>query len=1434
MAKLADIFQQKILVLDGAMGSLIQGYNLKEEDYRGDRFPNSEIDLKGNHDLLILTRPDVIEDIHRAYLNAGADLIETNTFSGTSIAQEDYGTQDAVYDINFASALLARKLCDEYTAKDPSKPRFVAGAVGPTNRTLSISPDVNDPGFRAITFTELADAYYEQMKGLADGGADLILIETIFDTLNAKAALFALDRVREAIDRELPVMISGTITDASGRTLSGQTVEAFYISVAHAKPICIGLNCALGALEMRSHLKALSKVAACNVHAYPNAGLPNEMGEYDQDAREMKDYIRDFAESGFVNLIGGCCGTTPAHIAAMTKAVEGLMPRQPVVSPGYTELSGLEPLVIRPETNFVNVGERTNVTGSRKFARLIKNGDYAEALDVARQQVEGGAQVIDVNMDEGLLDSKQAMITFLNLLMAEPDIAKLPIMIDSSKWEVIEAGLQCVQGKCIVNSISMKEGEGEFLRQARLVRQYGAAAVVMAFDETGQADTIKRKVEICTRAYKLLVEKANFPPQDIIFDPNIFAVATGIEEHNNYGVDFIEATRIIKQQCPGAKISGGVSNVSFSFRGNNVVREAMHAAFLYHAINAGMDMGIVNAGMIEVYEEIPADLKEHVEDVILNRRDDATERLTELAEGLKNVGGRQVQKDLAWRESSYAERLRHSLVRGITEYIEVDTEEARQALPRPLHVIEGPLMDGMNVVGDLFGSGKMFLPQVVKSARVMKKAVAYLEPFIEAERMAGGPTPTLPTANAGEGATPAKASSFDVAKATSNQSEQSEEIVEDYWAIDKNHGYKLLKYAQEMRKNPTEAEKAVWEMVRNDRMLNLRFRRQHPMGYTIPDFVCLQKKLIIEVDGGYHQQPGMILADEARDAFYRKAGYTVLRFTNHEVLNTPNQVNKIIKETVSKRPLREFPYPKERLNPSTPQIVASATNAEVALATVAPSPAQAVGRAGVGPHDHYKGTILLATVKGDVHDIGKNIVGVVLACNNYRIVDLGVMVPAKKILDEAEACNADIIGLSGLITPSLDEMVNVAAEMERRGMKTPLLIGGATTSKTHTALKIEPVYSGPVIHVLDASRAVTVAGQLLNENEKERAVYTGAIREEYSKVRAHRAGQTSRKKYLTIGQARGNRLQLDWDNYTPPAPTFTGTKVFEHYDLAELAKYIDWTPFFSSWQLAGKFPDILTDEIVGEESTKLYADAQKMLQQIIDEKWLTARGVIGFWPANSVPQEDTILLQGDVPATLKSLYHLRQQAKKAKHLSNQSLVDYIAPVDSGKTDYIGGFAVTTGIGIEARVKAYEENHDDYEAILLKALADRLAEAFAERMHERVRKEFWGYAHEENLANDDLIAESYQGIRPAPGYPACPEHSEKAKLFELLDATNTTSIELTESFAMYPAASVSGWYFSHPESKYFTVRGIQDDQAADYASRKEWDEATAERWLAAIR
>ncbi|WP_044102564.1 methionine synthase [Neolewinella persica] len=1449
---LRHIFQQRILVLDGAMGSLIQGYGLTEQDYRTGYFEDHPSDLKGNHDLLVLTRPDVIREIHEMYLEAGADVIETNTFSGTTIAQEDYGTEHIVYEMNVAAARVARTAADAYTAKNPAKPRFVAGAVGPTNRTLSISPDVNDPGFRAITFAQLADAYETQIKGLADGGADLILIETIFDTLNAKAALFALERVRQQLDRELPVMISGTITDASGRTLSGQTVEAFYYSIAHADPICVGLNCALGAQEMRTHLAALAKVAECNVHAYPNAGLPNEMGEYDQDAEEMQQYIRDFAASGFVNLIGGCCGTTPAHIAAMAKAVDGLKTRTIPKLPQYSTYAGLEPLVLRPETNFVNVGERTNVTGSRKFSRLIMNGDYDEALAVALHQVEGGAQVIDVNMDEGLLDSKEAMVTFLNLLMAEPDIAKLPVMIDSSKWEVIEAGLQCVQGKCIVNSISMKEGEAEFLRQARLVKAYGAAAIVMAFDETGQADTEDRKVEICARAYKLLVEQANFKPQDIIFDPNIFAIATGIDEHNNYGVDFIEATRRIKALCPGAKISGGVSNVSFSFRGNNVVREAMHSAFLYHAIAAGMDMGIVNAGMIEVYQDIPEELLVHVEDVILNRRPDATERLTDLAESLKNVGGRSVVKDLVWRESTVEQRLQHSLVRGITEFIVEDTEEARLKYPRPLHVIEGPLMDGMNVVGDLFGSGKMFLPQVVKSARVMKQAVAYLNPFIEAEkaeilaaarRLSPDPSPRERGGEAGVGG--------------------GTEITDVYWQVAPGHEKIILSYAKEMRKTPTKAEEKLWGLVRANK-LGHKVYRQKPMGYAIVDFLFPAKSVVVEIDGAYHNAPNMMWTDAERDAKFARVGYEVLRFTNDEVLNDPLAVAGRIKSVLDNRKDRPYSFPREvYIEDSTSE------------ASRAVPPLRGRGAGGEAPRaeapEHttrqYKGTILLATVKGDVHDIGKNIVGVVLACNNYEIIDLGVMVPVNKILDEAERVGADIIGLSGLITPSLDEMVNVATEMERRGMKTPLLIGGATTSKTHTALKVEPAYSGATIHVLDASRAVTVAGSLLDGEPEDRRAYREGITAEYERVRVHRARQKSEKAFLPIAKARENGLKLDWDNYVPPAPTFTGSKVFEDYDLAELVDYIDWTPFFSSWGLAGKFPNILTDHVVGEEASKVFEEAKTLLDQVVKEKWLQAKGVIGFWPANAVVEKDAILVYADLasqlplevagpqvqitgkkeqgkkeaddpsslsPLTPLPLYHLRQQSKRAKGLPNLALTDFIAPAAAPHQDYLGGFAVTAGIGIEPHIKRFEDAGDDYNAIMLKALADRLAEAFAERMHQRVRMEFWGYAPEESVTNNQLIAEQYRGIRPAPGYPACPEHTEKEKLWQLLDVEAATGMQLTDGMAMYPASSVSGWYFSHPESKYFTVRGLRDDQAEDYAARKGWDKATAERWLAAIR
>lgn len=1220
---LNKILQERILVLDGAMGTMIQRYNLDEAGYRGTRFADFHRDIKGNNDLLSITQPAIIAEIHKAYLEAGADIIETNTFSATSIAQADYEMEDLAYELNLASGKVARQAVDEFMAVTPGKPRFVAGAIGPTNRTASLSPDVNDPGYRAVTFDELRDAYYEQARGLVDGGVDILLIETIFDTLNAKAALFAVDMLMEERGIDLPIMVSGTITDASGRTLSGQTVEAFWVSVSHMNLLSVGLNCALGAKEMRPHLEALSKVATCFVSAYPNAGLPNEFGEYDQGAEEMSQYIRDFASNHFVNFIGGCCGTTPDHIAAMVQGVEGVKPREIPEGLPYSQLSGLEPLVIRPDTNFVNVGERTNVTGSRKFARLIKEGDLAEALSVAQHQVEGGAQIIDVNMDEGLLDSEKAMRDFLNLVMAEPDIAKLPIMIDSSKWSVIEEGLKCVQGKCVVNSISMKEGEAEFIRQAKLVRRYGAAAVVMAFDEQGQADTIERKVEICKRAYDILVKQVGFPPQDIIFDPNIFAVATGIEEHNEYAINFIEATRQIKAVCPGAMVSGGVSNISFSFRGNNVVREAMHSAFLYHAIQAGMDMGIVNAGMIEVYEEIPKELLERVEDVLFNRRADATERLTEFAEQLKGSnGGRAVQKDLSWREGSVEERLSHALVRGITTYVEEDTEEARQKYPRPLQVIEGPLMDGMNVVGDLFGAGKMFLPQVVKSARVMKKSVAYLTPFIEAEKAEG-----------------AKSS---------------------------------------------------------------------------------------------------------------------------------------------------------------------------------------------------KGKILLATVKGDVHDIGKNIVGVVLGCNNYDIIDLGVMVPANKILDVAEQEQVDVIGLSGLITPSLDEMVYVAKEMQRREFTVPLLIGGATTSKTHTAVKIEPAYEGAVVHVLDASRSVTVVSNLLSEDENVTSDYILDIKAAYRKIREQRAGRTSHKKYLPLTAARRNKLKLDWDTYTPPKPNFTGVKVYEELPLETLTQYIDWTPFFSSWQLAGKFPAILKDEIVGVEAQKLYNDARSMLRRIIDEGWLTAKAVVGLFPANAIAADDLAVYENEDRQEVKAiLHHLRQQQQKAAGRFNHSLADFIAPVESGKSDYIGAFAVTAGLGIEQWIQQFKEQHDDYQAILLKALADRLVEASAEYMHELVRKDLWGYAAAEGWDNNELIEEKYQGIRPAPGYPACPEHTEKQTLFQLLKVKENIGISLTESCAMYPAASVSGWYFSHPAAKYFGLGKISKDQVKDYAKRKGMSQEEAERWLAPV-
>ncbi len=1215
---LEKVARERVLILDGAMGTMIQEYQLEEKDYRSERFADIEQDVQGNNELLSITQPHVIAAIHKAYFEAGADIVETNTFGANTISQADYKMEELAYEMNVASAKIARQVAEEFTLQTPDKPRFVAGALGPTPKTASLSPDVEDPGFRAITFDELMEAYYEQIRGLGDGGVDLFLVETIFDTLNCKAALYALDRYFEETGKKYPIMVSGTITDASGRTLSGQTVEAFRISTGHLDLFSVGLNCALGAKEMRPYIQELSEISDCYISAYPNAGLPNEFGEYDQTPVQMAVFIEDFVKSGFVNIVGGCCGTTPDHIREMAAVIDGTSTRQIPIVPTLTSLSGMEALRIRPNTNFVNVGERTNVTGSKKFARLIKTGDFAEALSVAQQQVDGGAQIIDVNMDEGLLDSKKAMVDFLNLIASEPDIAKLPIMIDSSKFEVIEAGLKCVQGKAIVNSISMKEGVEEFKRQANICRRYGAAVVVMAFDEEGQADTIDRKVDICHRAYKILVDEVGFSPTDIIFDPNIFAVATGIEEHNEYAINFIEATRKIKELMPDVKVSGGVSNISFSFRGNNAVREAMHSAFLYHAIAAGMDMGIVNAGMMEIYAEIKPELRDLVEDVLFNRRPDATDRLTEYAATIKG-DGKVLVKDLTWRENTVQKRLSHALVKGITEFIVEDTEEARQQYAQPLEVIEGPLMDGMGIVGDLFGEGKMFLPQVVKSARVMKKAVAHLTPFIEA-------------AKAGSGVS-------------------------------------------------------------------------------------------------------------------------------------------------------------------------------------------------------TKGKILMATVKGDVHDIGKNIVGVVLGCNNYEIIDLGVMVRAEKILDTAQAEGVDMIGLSGLITPSLDEMVSVAKEMERRGMTIPLLIGGATTSKTHTAVKIAPQYSHAAVHVLDASRSVTVAGSLLGEKKTN---YMSNIDTEYERIRVNRKGRVSSKKYLKIQDARANKIQLDWSEYTPPKPSFLGTKTFKDYDLAELVKYIDWTPFFQSWQLHGKYPAIFDDQVVGIEAKKLFDDAQVMLKQIVDEKWLTANAVIGFFPVNSINDDDMELYANEDRKEVRALlHHLRQQAKKAPGQANSCLTDFIAPKETGKEDYIGGFAVTTGIGIEKHVKAFEEALDDYNAILLKALADRLAEAFTECMHERVRKEFWAYQQDESLDNTALIAEKYKGIRPAPGYPACPEHTEKRTLFDLMNVEENTTIKLTESCAMYPAASVSGWYFSHPESKYFTTGKLQQDQVKSYAERKEMRLEEAEKWLGSV-
>ncbi len=1346
--QLTELALKKILVLDGAMGTMIQRYTLTEDDFRGENFKGHTHDLKGNNDLLSITHPDIIEAIHTEYLEAGADIIETNTFSGTWIAQADYHLEKEAYNINYEGAKVARKAVDKYSlsqtlskgkglkpgyqtsggplykllkqfsesnrnhateaesilweylktnklegyhfrrqhiigeyiadfvclkknlvieidglihqlpenmasdeqrtnwlndfgfkvirfrneevignidgvlqkikeqlkvlpfGKDLGRACFVAGAFGPTNRTASISPDVNNPGYRAISFDQLVDAYSEQARGLIDGGSDILLVETIFDTLNAKAALFAITNVQKEKGTDLPVMVSGTITDLSGRTLSGQTPEAFYTSVAHVKPFSVGLNCALGAKDMRPHIESISKTAICFVSAYPNAGLPNAFGGYDESPEMMGEALEDFVKSGFVNIIGGCCGTTPAHIKVFSEVAKKYPPRKIPQAFHFTRLSGLEPVEIRPESNFVNVGERTNVTGSKAFLKLIKEDKYEAALSVAKEQVEGGAQVIDINMDEGMIDGKEAMVKFLNLIASEPDISKVPIMIDSSKWDIIEAGLKCIQGKGIVNSISMKGGEEEFIRQANLVKNYGAAVIVMAFDEKGQADSYERRIEICGRAYKILTEQVGFPSEDIIFDPNIFPVGTGMEEHRQNAIDFFRATKWIKQNLPNAHVSGGVSNVSFSFRGNNAVREAMHSAFLYHGIQNGMDMGIVNPSMLEVYDDIPKELLEYVEDVLLDRKDDATERLLAYAETVKKTGKKEDTQDLSWRNTTVEERLSHSLIKGITDFIDVDTEDARQKYNRPLDVIEGPLMAGMNVVGDLFGSGKMFLPQVVKSARVMKKAVAFLQPYLEEEK----------------------------------------------------------------RKNA-----------------------------------------------------------DTRGA----------------------------------------------------------------------------------------GKVLLATVKGDVHDIGKNIVGVVLACNNYEIVDLGVMVSADRILDEAKKQKADIIGLSGLITPSLDEMVHVAAEMERTGFKIPLMIGGATTSKIHTAVKVAPAYSGAVVHVLDASKSVTVASSLLSDDQ--RGGFMEDVRKEYDIMRDLHAKRRSDIEYVSLAEARSNKVKIDWSTSPTYKPNKTGITVFEDYPLAELAAYIDWSPFFSTWEMSGTYPRIFESDKYGVEARKLFDDAQALLKKVIAEKWITAKGVIGLFKANS--DNEFINVYGEDGKQLTTFHHIRQQVKK-KGQPNLCLSDYVGP----ENDYIGAFAVTTGIGMEKWIEKFEKDHDDYHSIMLKALADRLAEAFAERLHERVRKEFWGYAADEKLSNEDLIGEKYQGIRPAPGYPANPDHTEKPLIWKLLDVEKNTGIILTESNAMYPTAAVSGFYFANPQVKYFGVGKIQKDQVEALAKAKGLSVKEMERWL----
>ncbi|SSC25792.1 Cobalamin-dependent methionine synthase, partial [Klenkia terrae] len=1241
--QLRALLAQRILVLDGAMGTAIQRDRPDEAGYRGERFADWPSDVQGNNDLLSITAPDIIRGIHEEYLAAGADLLETNTFNATSISLGDYGMSDLAYELNLASARLAREAADAVST--PDKPRFVVGAIGPTSRTASISPDVNDPGARNVSYDELVEAYLEQARGLVDGGSDVLLVETIFDTLNAKAAIFALETLFEDRGRRWPVMISGTITDASGRTLSGQVTEAFWNSVRHVRPLLVGLNCALGAAEMRPYIAELARVADTFVSCYPNAGLPNAFGEYDEAPHETAAVLQEFAEAGFVNLVGGCCGTTPAHIAAIAGVVADRAPRTPPVVAPALRLSGLEPLTVVPESLFVNVGERTNITGSARFRNLIKAGDYPAALAVARQQVEAGAQVIDVNMDEGMIDGVAAMDRFVKLIAAEPDISRVPTMVDSSKWEVIEAGLKCVQGKSIVNSISLKNGEEEFVKQARLCRMHGAAVVVMAFDEDGQADNLERRKQICRRAYDILVDRVGFPAEDIIFDPNVFAVATGIEEHATYGQDFIEATRWIKQNLPGALVSGGVSNVSFSFRGNNKVREAIHAVFLFHAIRAGMDMGIVNAGALEVYDEVPELLRERIEDVVLNRRPDSTERLLEIAGDFAGDGSVREVATEEWRSLPVGERITHALVKGIDEFAESDTEELRQEISarggRPIEVIEGPLMAGMNVVGDLFGAGKMFLPQVVKSARVMKKAVAHLIPYIEAEK-----------------------------------------------------------------------------------------------------------------------QPGDV----------------------------------------------------ERSN----------------------------------------GTVVMATVKGDVHDIGKNIVGVVLQCNNYDVVDLGVMVPAQKILDAAKEHGADVIGLSGLITPSLDEMVNFAAEMERQGLDIPLMIGGATTSRAHTAVKVDQRYHGPVIWVKDASRSVPVVAALLSDEQRPKLLETTEA--DYDALRERHAAREDTRSLLPLAAARAAAPALDWTDYRPPRPRLLArqahdacagpscdhraghvtqnTSVFTDYPLAELRDYIDWQPFFNAWEMRGRFPDILNNPATGEAARRLYEDANAMLDRVVEEKWLRAAGVFGLFPASRVDGVEDITVYADDARTevAATFHHLRQQGEGRDGSARKSLADFVAPASTGLRDHVGAFAVTAGLGSQERVAQFKADLDDYSAIMLESLADRLAEAFAERLHERVRTEFWGYAPDEDLDGDALLAEKYRGIRPAPGYPACPEHTEKQTIWQLLDVEATVGIELTESMAMWPGAAVSGLYFSHPQSQYFVLGRVGRDQVSDYAARKGWTVAEAEKWL----